>query len=152
MFAGAALLDVPDTSTMTVDLPRIPSIYQAHRTNYETVRGTRLDWSILCPGPMIASPDGQETAGLVLSKDIWPVPRPAYTRFLPRVALSLAFKNNLPRLTIYYEDAARVILDNLETNGRFRCSRVGIALPDGIQRFKENYSTTPAPGNSDRRV
>lgn len=153
LFAGAALLDVPDTTTMTVDLPMIPSIYQAHRTNYDAIRGTRLDWSILCPGPMMASPDGQATEGLILSRDIWPVPRPAYTRFLPPIALSLAFKKNLPRLTVYYEDAAMVILDNLDKNGRFTCNRVGIALPKGIQRHKKNYSTAPpAPAGSDHRV
>ena len=152
MFAGAALLDVPGTSIMTIDLPRIPPIYQAHRVNYEAVRGTRLDWSIMCPGPMIASPDGKATEGLILSRDIWPLPRPAYTRFLPRIALSLAFKNNLPRLTIYYEDAAKVVMDNLDRNGRFTHNRVGIALPNGMQRHKENYSTEPAPANADRRV
>ena len=152
MLAGAALLDVPGTSIMTMDLPRIPPIYRAHRANYETVRASRLDWSILCPGPMIASPNSRATEGLTLSRDIWPLPRPAYTRLLPRIALSLVFKNNMPRLTIYYEDAAKVVLDNLDKNGRFSDSRVGIALPDGLQRHKENFSTAPVPASADRRV
>lgn len=152
MFAGAALLDVPGTSIMTMDLPRIPPVYRAHRANYDVVRRTRLDWSVLCPGPMIASPDGQATEGLKLSREIWPLPRPAYTKFLFRIALSLAFKNSLPRLTVYYEDAAKVVLDNLDKNGHFKRSRVGIALPKGMQRHKENYSTAPAPASADRRV
>ena len=135
-----------------MDLPRIPPIYRAHRANYETVRASRLDWSILCPGPMIASPNSRATEGLTLSRDIWPLPRPAYTRLLPRIALSLVFKNNMPRLTIYYEDAAKVVLDNLDKNGRFSGSRVGIALPDGLQRHKENFSTAPVPASADRRV
>jgi len=151
LFAGAALLDVPGTSIMTVDLPRVPPVYEAHRANYEAVRSTRLDWSILCPGPMIASPDGRATEGLKVSRDIWPLPRPPYTRLLPRIALSLVFKNYLSRLTIYYEDAAKIVLDNLDKNGKFTHSRVGIALPVGMQRHKENYSTAPAPAGTGRR-
>jgi len=128
-FGGAALLDVPDGGVMGIDLPGVPRIYQAHRTNYEAVRATALDWSILCPGPMVAAPAAAALPGLVMSEDIWPVPRPAFTRFLPRLATSLAFKQAMPRLAISYEDAARVILDHLEPKGRFFCKRVGVALP-----------------------
>ncbi len=150
MFAGAALTDVPGTSIMTMDLPRMPKVFEPHRVNYNTVRERDLDWSILCPGPMIASPDGQATEDLVLSADIWPVSRPGYTRILPAIALSLAFQRALPRLTVYYEDAAKVVLDNLEKNGRFSRRRVGLALPKGITRHKENSS--PAPADADRRA
>ena len=152
MFAGAALSDVPDIGVMTMDLPHIPPVFEAHRVNYSTVRGSKLDWSILCPGPMIASPDGKATEGLILAKDTWPLPRPAYTKILPRIALSVAFKLYLPRLTIYYEDAAKVILDNLDKSGRFSRSRVAVALPKGVARHKEGYSTKPAPVDADRRA
>lgn len=136
MFAGAALLDVPGTTITTLDLPAIPKVFEAHRTNYKELRGTQLDWSILCPGPMIDSPDGLATEGLVVSETVWPVKRPAYTRVLPRFGSTLAFKLALPRLTIYYEDAAKVVLDNLAANGRFSRRRVGVALPAGQTRHK----------------
>lgn len=143
MFAGAALLDVPGTSLLTMDLPAIPRIFQGHRANFETVRRSGLDWSVLCPGPMIDSPDGNATDGLVLSAETWPVSRPRLARFLPLIASSLAFKQSLPRLTIYYEDAAKVILDNLEADGPFSRRRVGVALPQGMARDKPGYSTRP---------
>jgi uncharacterized protein len=136
MFAGAVLLDVPGTGEMTLDLPAVPQVYEAHRSNYRAVRGTKLDWSVLCPGPMMPSPDGRATEGLVVSAEVWPVARPACTRFLPRIASTLAFKQAVPRLTIYYEDAARVVLDNLAADSPFSRRRVGVALPQGRVRHK----------------
>ncbi|MEF2074146.1 NAD(P)-dependent oxidoreductase [Consotaella aegiceratis] len=138
MFAGAALLDVPGTKRMTVSLPKIPSVYQLHAINYETVRRSRLDWSVLCPGPMVEAPDGRPHEGLVISTETWPVPLPAYTRVLPWIATSLAFRNALGRMTITYEDAAKVILDNLAAGRLSRC-RVGVALPDGMTLSKPGY-------------
>lgn len=136
LFGGAALLDVPGANFTGIDLPGVPKMYEAHRANYDAVRATQLDWSMLCPGPMIDAPDGKATPDPVLSEDTWPVPRPAATHVLPRVATSLAFKQAMPRLTIHYEDAAKVILDHLEKNGRFARKRVGVALPRGQKRYK----------------
>lgn len=150
-FAGAALLDVPGTSIMTVDLPGVPKIFREHLSNYARLRESKLDWSLLCPGPMIPAPDGLPTADLLVSTDTWPIPRPSYARFLPRIATSLAFRSALGRFTIYYEDAAKVMLDNLACDGPFKCKRVGVALPAGVKRFKE-VSTQPAPADADRRA
>lgn len=136
LFGGAALLDVPGAHFTGIDLPGVPKFYEAHRTNYNLVSASTLDWSMLCPGPMMDAPDGKATDGLILSQESWPVPRPLVTRVLPRLATSLAFKNAMPRLTIYYEDAAKVTLDHLERNGRFARKRVGVALPPGERRHK----------------
>jgi len=140
MFAGAALLDVPGTTRMTVTLPGVPKIYTRHRDNYQAITRTKLDWSVLCPGPMIEAPDGRATEGLVLSREVWPTPRPSITRMLPSLALSVAFRLAVPRQTIFYEDAASVILDHLQTNGPFSRSRVGVALPAGERRHKSTPS------------
>ena len=136
LFGGAAALDLPGTSTMTLDLPLIPKIYQLHRTNLEAIRQTDLDWSMLCPGPMIGSPDGRATAGLRTSADIWPVDGPLFTGVLPRIASALAFVRRVPEMTVYYEDAACVILDHLDAKGPFSRKRVGVALPRGTRRHK----------------
>lgn len=136
LFGGAALLDVPRAKFSGIDLPGVPKMYEAHRTNYHAVRASGLEWSMLCPGPMTDAPDGKATAKLILSEETWPVARPSLTEILPRAATSLAFKQAMPRLTIYYEDAATVILDHLGKNGRFARKRVGIALPAGEARYK----------------
>jgi hypothetical protein len=62
---------------------------------------------------------------------------------LPRIALSLAFKQAIPRMTIYYEDAAKVILENLGRNGPFSRKRVGVALPHNQRRFKQDATARP---------
>jgi hypothetical protein len=85
---------------------------------------------------MIASENGKPTGNLRLSVDEWPITRPAYTYVLPRLALAFAFKQKVPELTISYEDAAEVILDNLSENGRFSRRRVAVALPPGLRNYK----------------
>jgi uncharacterized protein len=136
LFGGAAALDVPGTSSMTLDLPLIPKAFQLHRTNLEVVRKTRLDWSMLCPGPMIDSPNGRVTAGLRISTEHWPVDGPALAGLLPGIAKSVAFVRHVPEMTIYYEDAASVILDHLAAHGQLSRKRVGVALPRGVWRHK----------------
>ena len=139
VFGGAALLTVPGTRLMAVDLPRVPKVYEAHRTNLAALQRSRLDWSMLCPGPMIASENGKPTPNLRLAADEWPMARPTYTYVLPiRLALALAFKQKVPELTITYEDAAEVILNNLSKGGRFSHRRVGVALPPGLRRHKDD--------------
>jgi len=130
------VLDIPGTDIMAVDFPMVPRVYEAHRTNLNALRKSSLDWSMLCPGPMIDAPNGEPTKELRISADQWPVPRPAYTQYLPKAALAFAFKQKVPELTISYEDAADVILNNLDRNGYFSQRRGGIALPVGMRIFK----------------
>src|SRR5262249_54075121 len=118
--------------------PKVPKVYEAHRTNLDALRRSPLDWSMLCLGPMIASENGKPTGDLRLSVDEWPMTRPAYTYVLPRLALAFAFKQKVPELTISYEDAAEVMLDNLSKSGRFSRRRVGVALPPGLRNYKDD--------------
>jgi hypothetical protein len=76
----------------------------------------------------------------------WPIPDQYRTRMLQHIAPGLAFKRAVPRMTIYYEDAARVILDNLQYDGSFSRKRVGVALPSGETRAKPNSARTAATG------
>lgn len=135
-FGGAAVLDIPGMNLKGVDLPMVPKVYQGHRINLDALTQSFLDWSMLCPGPMIEAPSGEPTKGLRLSVDEWPVQPPAYANFLPKAALAFAFKQRVPELTISYEDAADVILSNLDRKGRFSRKRVGVALPAGLRNFK----------------
>lgn len=141
-FGGAGALDVPGTSKMTVNLPKVPALFRAHERNYHSVGSTSLNWSMLCPGPMTGAADGKPHQGLRISTDIWPVPRPAVTRLLPPIATALAFKLKMPEMTIAYEDAAKVILDNLDQDSPLAKKRVGVALPPGMKRSKDIQSLT----------
>jgi uncharacterized protein len=138
LLGGAAALDVPGTDIMGADLPGVPALYRAHQTNYRRVAASTLDWSLMCPGPMVPSATGQARSDLRISKDVWPFPRPGYTRWLPRIALSLAFKSHASELIVSYDDVASVLLDHLASGGRFSRARVGVALPEG-QRGEKVY-------------
>ena len=100
---------------------------------FDFVLGTAISGCFLTPGKSSWTRGGRD---LRLSADEWPMARPAYTYVLPRLALAFAFKQKVPELTISYEDAAEVILDNLSKNGRFSRRRVGVALPPGMRNYK----------------
>ena len=89
-------------------------------------------------GAFRPSPNGEPTKGLRLSVDEWPVQPPMYASLLPKAALAFAFKQRVPELTISYEDAADIILSNLDRNGPFSRKRIGVALPAEMRNFKTN--------------
>lgn len=135
-FGGAAVLDVPGANLKAVDLPMVPKVYEAHRSNLIALQKSALDWSMVCPGPMIEAPGGKPTEGLRVSADEWPVAPPRQAAMFPKLAWALAFKQAVPEMTISYEDAAQVILDNLDKSGPFSRRRVGLALPSGQRHHK----------------
>jgi len=137
VFAGAALLDIPGTALMGTDLPKIPAQFQRHKENYRRLQASNLDWSMLCPGPMIPADTGSARTDLRLSADIWPFASPGITRLLPRIGLLALFGKNIGAMTISYEDAAAVIMNNLDRNGQYSRKRVGIALPPGVRGKKK---------------
>jgi putative NADH-flavin reductase len=137
-FGGAAVLNVPGTHIVAVDLPKVPKGYEAHRTNLDALRKSRLDWSMLCPGPQIASENGKANRGFTLVCRRMADDTTCLHLRSARLALAFAFKQKVPELTISYEDAAEMILDNLSKSGRFSRRRVGVALPPGLRNYKDD--------------
>lgn len=131
LFGGAAALDVPGFAVRAADLQVVPKVFKQHVHNLARVAATGLDWSMLCPGPMVSAPSGQPTEGLRVSTDCWPVEGPAPGGLFKTLRILKAFKQRMPEMIVSYEDAARVILDNLEPAGPFSRKRVGLALPPG---------------------
>ncbi len=136
LFGGAAALDVPGFGVRAADLPMIPKVYKQHLHNLAHVSATALDWSMLCPGPMVSAPSGQPGAALRVSADCWPVEGPSPSGLFRTIRILKAFKQRMPEMIVTYEDAARVILDNLAPGGPFSCKRVGLALPPGQRGAK----------------
>jgi hypothetical protein len=148
-FGGAAVLDVPGfeplkmvkifivgfrfsfLSFFQIDCPLIPKMYQRHAQNLAYAEKLSLDWSMLCPGPMV---DGPQHDNLRISTNAWPGQRP-YS-FWNSYCLPFVFRNRIPDLTISYRDAVDVILANLERGGPLSRKRVGVALPDGVYQYK----------------
>lgn len=136
-FGGAAALDVPGMRVRAAELPLIPKRYVQHLENLARIETSPLDWSMLCPGPMVDSPTGEPHSGLRISADIWPVEGPGTGKLFRTARILKAFRQRMPEMIVYYEDAAQVILDNLDRSGPFSRKRVGVALPIGMTGYKK---------------
>lgn len=125
----AALLRVPGTETVTADLPGLSEPNQTHLMNFRRLVDCPLNWSMICPGPMAPSPNATLTKGLKISKNIWPVARPAHTRWLPKRFTVRAYQSLQPSLLLYYEDVARFMLNQIGQDSEYCRMRVGLARP-----------------------
>lgn len=130
-FGGAAALDVPGMTLRAAELRFIPNPFRLHLQTLARAEASLLDWSMLCPGPMTSSPTGNPHDDLRTSQDCWPVSGPGKVELFRSIRILAAFKKRLPEMVIFYEDAAKVILGNLERGSAYARSRVGIALPVG---------------------
>ena len=137
--AGAAILDIRPSLRRGVDLPIIKSRYWPHRSNYERLSRSELDWRLLCPGPLVSEPE-LGSKSLRTSVDRLPVAVPSWALRLPGPLLTLVFARLVPQMIIPYGDAAAFILSNLETDSALSRRRVGVALPIGMHGRKDSWS------------
>ncbi|MEM7133622.1 MAG: NAD(P)H-binding protein [Chloroflexota bacterium] len=137
---GVAALEFADSGIMGVDCPGVPEMYQNHKRNYLALKASSLDWSFMCPGPMMVAPDGQPTENLRISVETMPFNVPSWLAWGPRIALSWTLKRHLPELTVSYTDVATLIMSNLAPNGIYSQKRVGMALPIGQRAVKEGWT------------
>jgi len=140
--AGAAVLDLDANGRRGVDLPKVRDTYWPHRTNFERLERSGLDWRLLCPGPMVDQP-GLGLDRLRVSIDSLPAPLPAMARFLPSPLLLPWFAMQIPQMIIPYADAASVMLHNLSADSPMSKKRVGIALPVGMRGKKTQWAAKP---------
>lgn len=139
MLAGAGLLDLPHTNRNSITLPGMPPMYQIHQTNYDRIRQSKLDWSVLCPGPMVESADHTYITNLRISTEVLPLTFTESELTTPEEALIGLIGQKTPELIIPYKEAARFIMNHLERSGPFSGKRVGIALPEGSSGEKAGW-------------
>ena len=143
--AGAALLDLDSSGRRGVELPKVKSTYWPHRVNFERLTRSRLDWRLLCPGPMV----DEAAIGLDrlrISVDTMPVQVPAFARALPGPLFLPVFASLIPQMIVPYADAAALMLANLDRGNAMSRHRVGLALPEGIRGRKPQSSAKATPG------
>ncbi|KFE71411.1 NAD(P)-dependent oxidoreductase [Hyalangium minutum] len=136
---GLGVMRIPNTNRLGIDLAGMPEMYQTHRANHETLRASSLDWSMLCPGPLIDSADRPAVDTLRISTEVLPVEidvsdAPDDARLFARL------RERFPETTIPYATAAEVVMRHLEKNGPFNRQRVGIALPVGHTAEKQGWT------------
>jgi len=132
--AGAALLDLDSSGRRGVDLPEVSATYWPHRVNFERLTRSRLDWRVLCPGPMVDEP-ALGLDRLRISLDTLPVAIPAVGGALPVDSL-LPFAAVIPQMIVPYADAAALMLANIDRGHTMFRHRVGLALPVGMRGRK----------------
>ena len=135
LLAGAALLDIDSSGRRGVDLPEVKSTYWPHRVNFERLSRSRLDWRLLCPGPMVDEP-ALGLDRLRISLDALPVEIPAVARALPDSSFLPVFASLIPQMIVPYADAAALMLANLDRGNAMSRHRVGLALPVGMRGRK----------------
>ena len=120
------------------------STYWPHRVNFERLNRSRLDWRLLCPGPMV----DERSLGLDrlrVSIDVLPVHVPAFASGLPGPLLLPIFASLMPQMIVPYADASALMLANLDRGDAMSRHRVGLALPEGMQGRKPESSAKTAP-------
>ena len=126
--AGLGLLDIDGRGRKGVDLPMIGQNYWPHRSNYDRIRQTNLDWRILCPGPMVDErPRG--LTRLRISLDRLPLDIPDGIQPMPDSGALRFLSNHMSELVVPYQDAATLMLANIARGGEMSRHRVGLALP-----------------------
>ena len=147
--AGAALLDIGPSGRRGIELPRVRSTYWPHRYNFERLSSSRLDWRLLCPGPMVEQP-ALGVNKLRISLDRLAVQVPAYAQTLPDLLLLPVFASLIPQMIVPYADAAALMLANLNHGDAMARHRVGLALPSGMRGRKSQWSAKP--GHADQEA
>jgi hypothetical protein len=135
LLAGAALLDIDSSGRRGVDLPEVKSTYWPHRVNFERLSRSRLDWRLLCPGPMVDEP-ALGLDRLRISLDTLPVDIPGSALALPNSQFVPVFASFIPEMIVPYADAAALMIANLDRGNAMSRHRVGLALPAGMRGRK----------------
>jgi len=147
MLAGAAVLSIPHAGRTGIGLPGVPGIYRSHEVNWRLLENSATDWTLVCPGPMVAEANWQPRTDLRVSFDTVPYEVGPWARWAPPVALSLMMKHRLPELIVSYDDVAELIMANL-TEAPFSRRRIGLALPIGERGRKDDWT----PGERSQSV
>ncbi|MGZ5846599.1 MAG: NAD(P)-dependent oxidoreductase [Ramlibacter sp.] len=140
--AGAGLLDIDANGRRGLDLPLVRATYWPHLANYERLRRSRLDWRLLCPGPMVQGP-GVGLEHLRMSVEVLPALLPPWCARLPDALVLPLFARRIPEMIIPYTDAASYLLAHLAPDEPLAGYRVGLALPRGMKGSKEHWTAQP---------
>jgi uncharacterized protein len=109
----------------------VKSTYWPHGVNFERLIRSRLDWRLLCPGPMVDGP-ALGLARMRISIDTVPVDVPMEARELPAAQVLPLFGSLVSQMIVPYADAAALMLANLDRENAMLRHRVGLALPLGM--------------------
>lgn len=131
LFAGLAALNFPESQFKAIDLPILGNKFEAHGKNLVRLQRSKLDWVLVCPGPLKDVEIANKNK-LCLSIDDMPFELNKVWKALPKSLWLLPFIKNLPLATISYQDVAEIVFQNLlrEDIGE---RRIGIGVEKGTE-------------------
>lgn len=140
-FAGLAVLNFPNSKHKATDLRPLNKKFSSHAINFDRLRQSSLDWTLVCPGPIKESANNinNTNTNLRIAVDEMPIDFNASWTRLPKMLWLLPFLSSLPQTTITYEDVANFIVSNL-SNSDLSHRRVGIGLPPGTADSKGMFA------------
>ncbi|MFQ5574179.1 MAG: NAD(P)-dependent oxidoreductase [Terriglobia bacterium] len=128
LLGGAAALTIADTNLTGLDLPFMPPMFKNHGRNLELLRQSGLDWSFMCPGPMVPVEKLPKEMAPIVSLEVLPILPGKLAKLAPRIGLSLFFVWNVTKMIVSFEEVAGVIMSNLRGGSPFSRKRVGVAV------------------------
>ncbi|TCM96534.1 hypothetical protein EV294_105401 [Paenibacillus sp. BK033] len=132
LMGGAGLLDIPYTDLIGNHLPGFPPEFINHNRNFERLRQTRLDWSVMCPGTMMDSNEHPDSVHLQPTTEILPIPIAETIKGYSEAAIAGHLFSRLHELNVAYNDVAKCMLDHLDPGGEFSRKRVGLAYQSKV--------------------
>ncbi|GMK41416.1 hypothetical protein PCCS19_44720 [Paenibacillus sp. CCS19] len=127
IMGGAGLLHIPYTNFIGNNLPGFPPEFRNHNRNFERLRQTRLDWSIMCPGTMIESRENPEQVHLHVTTETLPIQMSETIKEYSEAELAGHLYSRLHELNVTYDDVAKCMLNHINLGGAFHRKRVGLA-------------------------
>lgn len=127
LFGGVTALDIPGTDIMAADCPGVPRVYQVHKDNYFRLKQCGLDWSFMCPGPLIDERDRGAAPGIRVSTEWAPYDAKPWMARLPKIIHTAILFRHIREMVVTYEQVAEVVMSNLEPSGVYSRRRVAVA-------------------------
>jgi putative NADH-flavin reductase len=125
---GMGILEIGDTGLRGVDLPLFPRKFRTHDRNHKRLLRSSADWSLLCPGQLVAG-SGVGGSALRVTIEHLPVEIPGHARYLPGPLLVPLLIARAPLMKLAYDDAADFLISHLDRDGNFLRRRIGLAAP-----------------------
>ncbi|ANE47747.1 NADH-flavin reductase [Paenibacillus swuensis] len=132
IMGGAGLLDIPYTDLIGNNLPGFPPEYRNHNLNFERIKQTGLDWSMMCPGTMIDSREHTDQDYLHVTTDTLPIQISETIKEYSEAEIAGHLFSRFQELNVTYDDVVKCMLDHLELGGTFRSKRVGLAYQSKV--------------------
>jgi putative NADH-flavin reductase len=140
---GLGAMTLKGSNKSPIELGIMPPMYQTHINNFNTLKQhPNIDWTFICPGPMVPSPTGKLIEDIIVGVEEIPLDIDG-TKSPEEIGQEI--KTRMKEMVIPYEDLAHLVVSNLQGGTRYKHHRIGAILPKGSQLEKPEFTLGSAP-------